>query len=77
MPKYWGTNYFAQGSFPEVGQKQKTGGKRRERERLIDGNNNGHGARKYACRSKPPGPKKSKLQFSSLHILIIIFFVKK
>ena len=24
MPKYWGKNYFAHGSFPEVGQKQKT-----------------------------------------------------
>ena len=23
MPKYWGKNYFAHGSFPEVGQKQK------------------------------------------------------
>ena len=24
MPKYWVKNYFAHGSFPEVGQKQKT-----------------------------------------------------
>ena len=24
MLKYWGGNYFAHGSFPEVGQKQKT-----------------------------------------------------
>ena len=24
MPKYWGKNYFAHGSFPEMGQKQKT-----------------------------------------------------
>ena len=24
MPKYWGGNYFAHGSFPEGGQKQKT-----------------------------------------------------
>ena len=30
MPKYWGKNYFAHGSFPEVGQKQKTE-KKRER----------------------------------------------
>ena len=29
MPKYWGQNYFAQGSFPEVGQKQKTEKKER------------------------------------------------
>ena len=48
MPKYWVKNYFAHGSFPEVGQKQKT-----EEERLNDGNNNGqamHGAH------KPSGP---------------------
>ena len=47
MPKYWVKNYFAHGRFPEVGQKQKTEGKKR-RERLNDGNNNGqatHGAR--------------------------------
>jgi len=34
MPKYWVTNYFAHGSFPEVGQKQKNGEKKkREKER--------------------------------------------
>ena len=31
MPKYWGKNYFAHGSFPEVGQKQKTEKKKKER----------------------------------------------
>ena len=44
MPKYWGTQIFAHGRFPEVGKKQKT-----ERERQNDGNNNGqamHDARK-------------------------------
>ena len=55
MPKYWVKNYFAHGSFPEVGQKQKTEKKKREREkerkreRLNDGDNNGqatHGAHK-------------------------------
>ena len=30
MPKYWVTNYFVHGRFPEVGQKQKTE-KKRER----------------------------------------------
>ena len=53
MPKYWVTNYFAHGRFPEVDQKQKTEEKEerekeRERERLNDGDNNGqatHGAR--------------------------------
>ena len=44
MPKYWVKNYFAHGSFPEVGQKQKTKGKKekkKRRERLNDGDNNG------------------------------------
>ena len=53
MPKYWVKNYFAHGSFPKVGQKQKTERKERKikRERLNDGNNNGqvtHGARNHA-----------------------------
>ena len=54
MPKYWGKNYFARGSFPEVGQKQKTEEKEeRKKERLNNGENNGqatHGARKHAWR---------------------------
>ena len=33
MPKYWGRNYFAHGSFPEVGQKQKTEKKRKKEEK--------------------------------------------
>ena len=33
MPKYWVKNYFAHGRFPEVGQKQKTEGKKEEREK--------------------------------------------
>ena len=57
MPKYLGGNYFAHGSFPEVGQKQKTEEKKREKKRKkrpTVGDNNGqatHGER------KPPGPK--------------------
>ena len=59
MPKYWGGNYFANGSFPEVGQKQKTEKKERERERklvitmakLRMAHASTHGARKL------PGPK--------------------
>ena len=38
MPKYWGKQIFSHGSFPEVGQKQKT---QKKRERLKVGNNNG------------------------------------
>ena len=52
MPKCWVQNYFAHGSFPEVGQKQKTE-KKKERDRAKVGDNNGqatHGAR------NPPGP---------------------
>ena len=52
MPKYWVKNYFAHGSFPEVGQKQKT---EEKEERLNDGDNNGqatHGARKHAWRTQ-------------------------
>ena len=56
MPKYLGKTYFAHGSFPEVGQKQKTEKrKKKKRERLNDGDNNGqatHGARKHACRTQ-------------------------
>ena len=57
MPKYWVKNYFAHGSFPEVGQKQKTEEKeqRKRRERLNDGENNGqatHGARKHTWRTQ-------------------------
>ena len=62
MPKYWVKNYFAHGRFPEVGQKQKTEGKK-ERGAKV-GENNGqatHGARKqpgpimYKCRSHAKG----------------------
>ena len=52
MPNYWGKQIFAHGSFPEVGQKQKT---EREKKRPNDGNNNGkamHGARKHAWRTQ-------------------------
>ena len=53
MPKYWVTNYFAHGRFLEVGQKQKT--EKKKKERLKDGDNNGqakHGARKHAWRTQ-------------------------
>ena len=39
MPKYWGKQIFSLGSFPEVGQKQKTEKERkRKKERLKVGN---------------------------------------
>ena len=55
MPKYWVKNYFAHGSFPEVGQKQKTEKKKKKERRLNNGDNNGqatHGARKHAWRTQ-------------------------
>ena len=41
MPKYWGKQIFTQGRFPEVGQKRKTEKRKRMKEKLNDGNNNG------------------------------------
>ena len=52
MPKYWGKQIFSLGSFPEVGQKQKT--ERKKIKRLNDGNNNGQ---LRIANAKPPGPK--------------------
>ena len=39
MPKYWEKQIFTHGSFPEVGQKQKT--EKRKRRGPNNGNNNG------------------------------------
>ena len=35
MPKYWGKQIFSLGRFPEVGPKQKTEKRERERERKL------------------------------------------
>ena len=35
MPKYWVKNYFAHGRFTEVGQKQKTEKKKKEKDRKL------------------------------------------
>ena len=64
MPKYWVKNYFAHGSFPEVGQKQKTEEKKSEKDRtmiitmakLCMAHASTHGTR------KPPGPKLRIIQ---------------
>ena len=55
MPKYWGGNYFAHGSFLEVGQKQKT-------EKMHAST---HGAR------KPPGPKERKKEEEEERTMVI------
>ena len=57
MPKYWGGNYFAHGSFSKVGQKQKT-----------EGDSNGqatHGARKHAWRTQAAWAKISIINLST------------
>ena len=64
MPKYWGKQILAHGSFPEVGQKQKME-RERKKERLNDGENNGqatHGARKHAWRTQAAWAKSFCVQ---------------
>ena len=72
MPKYWVKNYFADGRFPEVGQKQKTEKKERKRERklvitmakLRMAHASTHGAR------KPPGPKRGNSGLGFSHVFL-------
>ena len=60
MPKYWGKQIFTHGSFPEVGQKQKTEKKEKEEEeRPKVGNNKGQlriATPPRLAHTKPPGP---------------------
>ena len=73
MPKYWVTNYFTHGRFPEWGQKQKTEKKReREKERAKVCDNNGqatHGARKHAWRTQAAWAKISAQSFVTKPVL--------
>ena len=60
MPKYWGKQIFSLGSFPEVGQKQKTEKKKKKKERPKVGNNNGQlliASTALGGARKPAGPK--------------------
>ena len=59
-----GGKIFAHGRFPEVGKKQKTEERERKKERLNDGNNNGHthGARKHAWRTQAVWAKSSQCE---------------
>ena len=41
MPKYWGKQIFSDGSFPEVGEKQKAKKKERKKKKKKVGKNNG------------------------------------
>ena len=56
MPKYWGKQIFSPGSFPEVGQKQKT----ERKKRLNDGNNNGQRIANATSIGAKGGPKNTK-----------------
>ena len=71
MPKYWVKNYFAHGSFPEVGENGEKRGEREER--LNDGNNNGqatHGARKHAWRTQAAWAKMDGQLGSNANLLL-------
>ena len=64
MPKYWGKQIFSLGSFPEVGQKQKTEREREKERRAKVGNNNGQlriATPPWLAHAKLPGPIQSCL----------------
>ena len=58
MPKYWGKQIFSFGSFPEVGQKQKTQREKEERRVKVSVNNGQLRIEKATSGGarKPPGP---------------------
>ena len=59
MPKYWGKQIFSLGSFPKVGQKQKTEKKEREKEErmlVITMANYALQTPPRVVHAKPPGP---------------------
>ena len=63
MPKYGEKQIFAHGRFPEVGQKQKTEGKKekkKKKERLNDGNNNGQATHAHMAHASRLGQKRKK-----------------
>ena len=62
MPKYWGKQIFAHGSFPEEGQKTERKRKNEKEERTKVGNNNGQlciETPPWVPHAKPPGPKSN------------------
>ena len=81
MPKYWRGNYFADGRFPEVGQKQKTEEKeRKKRERAKVGDNNGqatHGARKHTWRTQAAWANKTDFTHIRLQCFMVIVALHK
>ena len=79
MPKYWVKNYFAHGSFPEVGQKQKTEKKRDN----TPGTAGGPGGRDrtLTVKSRKTAEKsaffRKKIQFTHICICIYLLVMPK
>ena len=73
MPKYWGGGeLFRTREIPRSGSKAKDGEKRKKKERVKVGDNNGH-AIMHGAR-KPPGPKKQGSPFL-LHTVEISYLL--
>ena len=70
MPKYWGERIFTPRSFPEVGQKQKT--EKKERERPKVGNNNCQ-----LCIATPPLVAHASWRLSCEGVVFWVVWVRK
>ena len=62
MPKYWGKQIFTHGSFPEVGQKQKTEEKRKDWTMAITMASYASQTPPWVAHAKLPGPSFSKIK---------------
>ena len=75
MPKYWVTNYFAHGRFPEVGQKQKTEGNKKQKTKVGDNNGQAtHDARKHAWRTQAAWANLEKDFFLKVNIVKVLVY---
>ena len=83
MPKYWGEQIFRHGSFPEMGQKQITEGKKereRKKERAKVGNNYGQlriATPLWVAHAKPPGPKTEREKDRKLVITMASYALQR
>ena len=78
MPKYWGKQIFTHGSFPEVGQKQKTERKREKRKERKTERSNNNGQLRIAtpprvAHAKPPGPKSNLFGVHIMNTLLVLY----
>ena len=60
MPKYWGKQIFTHGSFPQVGQKQKTERKKEDRKLVITMASYALQTPPRVAHAKPPGPREKR-----------------